>query len=1496
MNKSLFKMFSLITMLALILMATFVPSRPAFAASFTPGNLVVYRVGDGAAALNSNATAVFLDEYTPAGVLVQSIALPTTVSGANKRLVGSGTSTSEGLLTRSADGQYLVLAGYDAALGTASITTSTSATVNRVIGRVDALGNVDTSTALTDAISGGNPRGAASTNGTDLWISGSAGGAIRYATLGATASTSLTTAPTNIRATNIFNGQLYISAQSSTFRLATVGTGTPTTTGQTTTNLPGYTTSTTSPYGFFFADLDAGVAGVDTVYVADDNAAGGGTGGIQKYSLVGGSWTSNGLIANTTGLRGLTGVVSGTSVMLYITNPSGLFTLTDTSGYNATISGSLSSITTAGANKAFRGVALAPVAAGPTATPTDTPIPTDTSAPTDTPTPTDTPVITDTSTNTPTDTPIPTDTSTPTPSATPASAAALVINEIDYDQVGTDTAEFVEIRNNDVVTVNLSGYNIQLINGNLGGAVQYALSPYNLPSVNLAPGDYFVLCGDAANVPNCDLDVTPNSDLVQNGSPDAVGLRFGTTLIDAVSYEGNTGAPYTEGTGTSASDSNTIPNIGLSRFPDGADTNQNNTDFSLRCITPGEANSSSTTGCVVDFAPSVTSTNPFNNETNVPNINHIDINFSEAVTVTGNWFNISCANSGTHTATVSGGPQNYTINPDVDFALSESCSVTIFAANVADQDGTPNNMAADYSFSFTTAAQPFVCGDPATLISAIQGSGAASPLVGTKVLIEGIVVGDFQNNATPDNGELNGFYVQEEDAEADGNLLTSDGIFVFGVSNIDVSLGEKVRLRGTVTEFNGLTEINNVTTLFSCSTGNLLPMATIVNLPVTNINDFERYEGMRITFPQELVISEYFNYERFGELVLALPLEGETRPFTGTAIDEPGVGPGSPANMRTAANGLRRITLDDGLSIQNPALVRHPNGAAFDLTPANRFRGGDTVANATGVMDFSFDLYRIQPTGPADYIAVNPRPAAPEETGGSLHVAAMNTLNFFLTLDAIDDDSGPDNPADNVCGGNTNLDCRGADLSQPDEFNRQRPKLLAALAGLNADIIGLNELENTPGVDPLGDPTKGVVAGLNSMLGSGTYSYINSGVIGTDAIRVGLIYKPGKVVPIGGFQILDSTDDPRFIDTRSRPALAQTFEELATGARFTVVVNHFKSKGSSCADIADPDTGDGQGNCNKTRLAAAQALVDWLATDPTGSGDPDFLIMGDLNSYAQEDPIDAIKAGSDDTSGTDDDYTNLILQYQGTYAYSFTFDGQAGYLDHALANPSLAAQIDGAADWHINSDEPDLLDYDTTFKPPAQEAIYEPNAFRSSDHDPVIVGLGLDLNTTCNGLEATIVGTTGDDIINGTNGNDIIVGVGGDDVINGNNGDDIICAGAGNDTVNSGTGNDLVFGGYGNDILNGQNGFDTLNGDSGNDTLDGGNDPDMLNGSNGSDNLIGGGSNDVLDGGADNDSLAGNNGIDSLTGGAGADSFSGGAGADTNVDFNAGDGDTSDGT
>jgi hypothetical protein len=606
----------------------------------------------------------------------------------------------------------------------------------------------------------------------------------------------------------------------------------------------------------------------------------------------------------------------------------------------------------------------------------------------------------------------------------------------------------------------------------------------------------------------------------------------------------------------------------------------------------------------------------------------------------------------------------------------------------------------------TPTSLPAGCGTPATLIHAIQGSGLASPLVGQSHTIEGVVVGDFQNNGQLDNGDLRGFYLQEEANQVDADPQTSEGIFVFEGSSsaLDVSLGQVVRVQGSIAEFNGLTELTSPTGLTICSSTGATATPATVSLPVAAIDDLERYEGMAVAFPQPLFIAEFFNFDRFNEMVLT-----SERQFQPTAIYAPG---SAEAAQLALANRLGRITLDDGRTSQNPDPLLHPNGKDFGLS--NAFRGGDGVQNLSGVMDYAFGLYRVQPVGGADFMPQNLRPAQAEDVGGDLTVASFNVLNYFTTLDYPTGD-----PRDNKCGPLANQECRGADADQPSEFERQRDKIIAALTEIEADVAGLIEIENHPGDVPTAD----LVSGLNEVLGSGTYAYIPTGAIGGDAIRVALIYKPAAVTPLGSYAILDSSVDSRFLDNLNRPVLAQTFQNNNSGGIFTVAVNHLKSKGSDCNAAGDPDRGDGAGNCNLTRKAAAEALVDWLATDPTTSGDPDFLIMGDLNSYDKEEPIKAVRNGADDTPGTGDDYTDLVLDYLGEFAYSYLFDGQLGYLDHALANQALLPEVTGTTVWHINADEPDILDYDTTFKPPAQDALYEPNAYRSSDHDPVMVGL-----------------------------------------------------------------------------------------------------------------------------------------------------------------------------
>jgi hypothetical protein len=321
-------------------------------------NLVVYRVGDGSGALTGSATPVFLDTFT-AGTLSGTLAAPTAASGSNHMLTASGTATSEGLITQSTNGKYVLLTGYDTAVGTASITTSASASINRVVGRLDALGNLDTTTALNNAFSAGNPRSVTSDDGVELWLSGSNGGVL-YASIGNTATTAtIATSTTNLRQIDIFGGQLCVTSASGSLRLGAVGSGLPTA-STTITGLTGFPTSGGSPYGFFFADLD-GMPGVDTLYVADDSAAL--PGGLTKYSLVSGTWTSNGTVDNASAAsyRGLAGTVSGTTVTLYTTRKgSELAVLVDSSGYNQPLSGTPTLLATAPTNTAFRGVALAP--------------------------------------------------------------------------------------------------------------------------------------------------------------------------------------------------------------------------------------------------------------------------------------------------------------------------------------------------------------------------------------------------------------------------------------------------------------------------------------------------------------------------------------------------------------------------------------------------------------------------------------------------------------------------------------------------------------------------------------------------------------------------------------------------------------------------------------------------------------------------------------------------------------------------------------------------------------------------------------------------------------------------------------------------------------------------------------------------------------------------------------------------------------------------------
>ena len=755
-------------------------------------------------------------------------------------------------------------------------------------------------------------------------------------------------------------------------------------------------------------------------------------------------------------------------------------------------------------------------------------------------------------------------------------APRLVVNEVDYDQAGVDAAEYVELYNGGTATADLGGFELVLVNG----SNDQVYKTIALPATPLAPGEFFVVCANAETVANCDLDVDPNTNLVQNGAPDAVALRtVGGVLVDALSYEGAVPG-FTEGEQGAGADDGTVDFAGLSRLPDGADTDDNAADFALRCGSPGAANAEDAMDCP-STAPGVVAITPIHD---------------------------------------------------------------------------------------------------------VQGSGAATPLDGREVMVRAVVVGDVQPG-DGDDADLGGFFLQEEDGDADNDDSTSEGLFVFtGNASVpvpDVAVGDVVTVTGTAGEFSGGTQLSRVSAVAVTGTAPL-PAPVSVTLPLESATFLERYEGMRAALTQPLVIAESFNFDRFGEVVLALPRDGRDRLYQPTAYLDP-----SEAAAVEAENELRKVVLDDARGVQNADAPRHPNGRPFTLD--NRFRGGDVVEGAVGVLDDRFGAYRLQPTAPADYTAANPRQDRPDAVGGVVQVASFNVLNYFNG-----DGQGGGFPTS-----------RGAD--DAEEFERQTAKVVAAIRGLGASVVGVIEIENDP--DGELSAIDDLVDALNAAEGAEVYDYVRTGVTGGDAIKNGLLYRPAAVTPVGDPAVLDADAFVApFGRPGNRPALAQTFAD-GDGATFTVVVNHLKSKGSACGPGDDDPV---QGNCNGTRTAAAEALVEWLATDPTGSSDPDVLVIGDLNAYDKEDPIAALREGG---------LVDLVDAFEGEFAYSYVFDGEVGYLDYALASASLADQVTGATTWHINADEPDLLDYDTQFNDPA---FFEPNPFRASDHDPILVGLALE--------------------------------------------------------------------------------------------------------------------------------------------------------------------------
>lgn len=583
------------------------------------------------------------------------------------------------------------------------------------------------------------------------------------------------------------------------------------------------------------------------------------------------------------------------------------------------------------------------------------------------------------------------------------------------------------------------------------------------------------------------------------------------------------------------------------------------------------------------------------------------------------------------------------------------------------------------------AATAAACEGPITAINEIQGSVDKSPLTGKTVSTRGVVLAVLYADSKQPQVLLGSLQADNKPATAESILLSGTNLAS------QVNAGDVLAVSGTVRELNGMTALTNLTAQQACGR-QPLPAPTAIRLPVQQLSDWEAFEGMQLSFPQPLIVNDSYGLGRYGELLLAdqrLPVPTEV------------VAPGEAAATLAKQQLLHEITIDDGSMKQNPAVVRFPTG---NLSAQNTVRVGDTVNKLQGFLLPTKQGWRLVVSQQPEFVATNTRPAAPaKKAAGELRVASFNVLNFFTgdgTADAF--------PT-----------ARGA--STAEELSRQQAKMIAAISAMDADIVGLLEVQNNGFAK--GSAIVTLVDALNAAVGANQYAFVQpEQKPGTDEIMVALIYRPSRVSLAGKAAVLTT---PPF-DRGSRPPLAQSFTDQQSGKTLTVSINHFKSKGSCPKqDSPEADKGDGQGCWTPSRVKAAQAMTAWLKANPTGVDSELRLMMGDLNAYRQEQPLQELEnlgwvhmagprqAGPRQAGPKED-------PNKQSFHSSFVFRGRSGSLDHALASPALKAQLSRFAHWHINADEPAVLDYNTEFKSgEQQQQLYAPTPFRSSDHDPL---------------------------------------------------------------------------------------------------------------------------------------------------------------------------------
>ncbi|PFG36234.1 5'-nucleotidase [Flavimobilis soli] len=605
-------------------------------------------------------------------------------------------------------------------------------------------------------------------------------------------------------------------------------------------------------------------------------------------------------------------------------------------------------------------------------------------------------------------------------------------------------------------------------------------------------------------------------------------------------------------------------------------------------------------------------------------------------------------------------------------------------------------------------------------IAEIQGTGTESPIKGTVVRTTGVVTASYKT------GGFNGFVIQTPGPDTTPDA--SDAVFVYVGSgnNPTVDIGQHVTVVGTVAEFNGLTQITTTNDNVALDAGGVGEAVVVEGAWPETDAEREKLESMLFLPQGDFTVSNTYSTNQYGEVGLA----SGTKPLIQwTDVARPST---PEAQAVIDDNAKRGVVLDDGASTNFTSSANQSQVPPF-VSQVNPVRVGAPVEfEAPVIVDYRNSTWKLNPTSQllagneAGLVTIeNTRTAAPDAArlgDGDIKLASFNVLNYFTTLGV--DTPGCTRYNDRAGNGITVNSCTGngpRGAWDQDSLDRQQEKIVAAINATDADVIGLLEIENSAKLGETADEaTATLVDALNADDPSKSWEYVPSSldlpvVAQQDVISNAIIYRSNVVAPVGPSLALGDQSATGQPFVNAREPLAQAFTSVGGGEPFLLVVNHFKSKGSAGPLAGDADTGDGQGSSNASRIAQATALKNWVPnvlTDLSYSGYEidDVALVGDFNSYSQEDPMHVLyEAG----------YVNVDKHFNGDELFSYSYSGLSGSLDHVLMNQSFLERSTGADVWNINSGETIAFEY-SRYNSHGQ-TFHEATPYRSSDHDPVIV-------------------------------------------------------------------------------------------------------------------------------------------------------------------------------